>query len=261
MISLIPKTALRWSLFKQFVAYTLPIINPNRHFSMDANEKLDETQAKLLAEKCILVDENDKVIGSTTKKECHLNSNIVNSGLLHRAFSVFLFNNEKKLLLQQRAETKITFPNYFTNTCCSHPLYIENELEDKDYLGVKRAARRRLEYELGIKESEIALDDLRFLTRIHYKATSDNKWGEHEIDYVLFVQKDVDLEPNLNEVQKWDYVSQDELKKLLSDAEKKENGVLVTPWFKLIAKDLLFLWWDNLDNLKSFENHDKIHRM
>lgn len=228
---------------------------------MASEKNMDATQIKLLDEKCILVDDNDKVLGSATKKDCHLNTNIVNSGLLHRAFSVFLFNSEKKLLLQQRAQAKITFPNHFTNTCCSHPLFVETELEERDFLGVRTAAQRRLEYELGIPPSEISLEDLKFLTRIHYKATSDDKWGEHEIDYVIFVQKDVNLKPNLNEVQKWDYVSQSELKKLLSDAEQRDSDVLVTPWFKLIAEHHLFQWWDGLDNLKEFEDRETIHRM
>lgn len=228
---------------------------------MAQKETLDETQAKLLEEKCILVDENDLVQGCATKLECHLKENILEFGMLHRAFSVFLFNSEGKLLLQQRAKEKITFPNYFTNSCCSHPLYNENELEEQDCLGVRRAAQRRLNYELGIPISEIPLDKLQFLTRVHYKAPSDKKWGEHEMDYVLFVQKDVTLNPNLNEVQKLDYVTQSEVRQLLAEEGSSEKSRLVTPWVKLIAKDLLFRWWDNLDNLKAFEDHNTIHRM
>ena len=120
---------------------------------------LDETQVQLLAEECIVVDENDKVIGSNTKKNCHLNSNI-EKGMLHRAFSVFLFNQEGKLLLQRRATAKITFPECFTNTCCSHPLYRMEELEEEgggvSAVGVKRAARRKLEHELGIPMQEVS---------------------------------------------------------------------------------------------------------
>lgn len=119
---------------------------------------LDKTQVELLAEECILVDESDKVIGSDTKKNCHLNSNI-ERGMLHRAFSVFLFNFEGKLLLQQRASSKITFPECFTNTCCSHPLYRSEELEEGvSAVGVRRAARRKLEHELGIPPQEVDLD-------------------------------------------------------------------------------------------------------
>ena len=116
--------------------------------------RLDQTQLDLLAEQCILVNTEDKVLGHETKKQCHLNTNI-DSGLLHRAFSVFLFNSNGQLLLQQRSSAKITFPEYFTNTCCSHPLYRPEELEDDQQLGVKRAAQRKLGHELGIPSEQV----------------------------------------------------------------------------------------------------------
>src|ERR1700755_1544797 len=82
----------------------------------------DEEQIRLMDEVCIVLDDNDQPIGSASKKACHLMTNI-NNGLLHRAFSCFLFDPKtKKLLLQQRATEKITFPDMWTNTCCSHPL-------------------------------------------------------------------------------------------------------------------------------------------
>ena len=117
---------------------------------------LDETQVKLLAEECILVDEADKVIGSDSKKNCHLNEQIL-AGKLHRAFSVFLFNSKGELLVQQRASAKITFPECFTNTCCSHPLYRQQELDEEGALGVRRAARRKLEHELGIPQDQVSI--------------------------------------------------------------------------------------------------------
>lgn len=105
----------------------------------------------------------------------------INQGLLHRAFSCFLFDpKDGKLLLQRRAKEKITFPNMWTNTCCSHPLAIKSELEEQDQLGVRRAAQRKLEHELGIPTSQVDLDQLQYLTRIHYLAPSDGMWGEHE---------------------------------------------------------------------------------
>jgi len=112
----------------------------------------------------------------------HLMTNI-EKGLLHRAFSVFLFNDKNELLLQQRASEKITFPDMWTNTCCSHPLGIPGETGatlPESVEGVKRAAQRKLDHELGIKKEQVPIDDFRFLTRIHYKAPSDGKWGEHE---------------------------------------------------------------------------------
>jgi isopentenyl-diphosphate delta-isomerase len=112
----------------------------------------------------------------------HLMKNI-DEGLLHRAFSVFLFDRNSRLLLQQRASEKITFPDMWTNTCCSHPLGVPGEtgsnLEDA-VQGTKRAAIRKLDQELGIKAEQASLEKLKFLTRIHYKAPSDGKWGEHE---------------------------------------------------------------------------------
>jgi isopentenyl-diphosphate Delta-isomerase len=107
----------------------------------------------------------------------------IDKGLLHRAFSVFLFDDKNKLLLQQRASEKITFPDMWTNTCCSHPLGIPAETGaslQESVAGVKRAAQRKLDHELGIKPEQVPLEKFRFLTRIHYKAPSDGKWGEHE---------------------------------------------------------------------------------
>jgi len=107
----------------------------------------------------------------------------IDKGLLHRAFSVFLFNTKNQLLLQQRAAEKITFPDMWTNTCCSHPLGVPGETGatlDAAIMGVKRAAQRKLDQELGIRAEQVPLDKFHFLTRIHYKAPSDGKWGEHE---------------------------------------------------------------------------------
>ncbi|XP_023660639.1 isopentenyl-diphosphate Delta-isomerase 1-like [Paramormyrops kingsleyae] len=223
-----------------------------------STDNLDEKQVQLLSEMCILIDENDHKIGADTKKNCHLNSNI-EKGLLHRAFSVFLFNSEDKLLLQQRSDAKITFPGLFTNTCCSHPLHDTSELEEQDAIGVRRAAQRRLNAEMGIPTDQVPPEYMSYLTRIHYKAQSNGIWGEHEIDYILFIQKDVDLTPDPNEVKSHCYVSKEELKDMLEKA--KNDKLEFTPWFKLIAETFLFKWWDNLHNLKQFMDHDTIHRM
>lgn len=229
-----------------------------RCFSSSKMESLDEEQVKLLGEQCILVDEKDEFIGSATKKTCHLLDGI-NPGLLHRAFSVFLFNSKQELLLQQRSDAKITFPGYWTNTCCSHPLNVAAELEMLNNVGVKRAAQRKLEHELGIKATEIPIEDFHYLTRIHYKAQSNGQWGEHEIDHILFIQKDVDLQLNYNEVQNTAFVNQNQLQTLL---EKSVSGdVKITPWFRLITEKFLFVWWNGLCNLKQFEDHETIHKM
>lgn len=107
----------------------------------------------------------------------------IEQGLLHRAFSVFLFNSQNQLLLQQRAAEKITFPGMWTNTCCSHPLGVPGETGsslEEAVQGVRRAAQRKLDHELGIKKAQVPVEKFRFLTRIHYMAPSDGKWGEHE---------------------------------------------------------------------------------
>jgi isopentenyl-diphosphate Delta-isomerase len=107
----------------------------------------------------------------------------IDDGLLHRAFSVFLFDSQNRLLLQQRATEKITFPDMWTNTCCSHPLGIPSETGsdlEAAVRGVRHAAQRKLDQELGIKAAQVPLSLFNFLTRIHYKAPSDGKWGEHE---------------------------------------------------------------------------------
>lgn len=98
-----------------------------------------------------------------------------------------------------------------------------------------------------------------YLTRIHYKAESDSMWGEHEIDYILMLQKDIPCSPNPNEVMSCRYVDQDELRTLLTQAE--QGGVKVTPWFKIICETFLFKWWDSLGDLAPFVEESAIHRM
>lgn len=229
----------------------------------------DEEQIKLMEELCIVLDYNDTPIGAGTKKLCHLMDNI-NRGLLHRAFSVFLFNDKQELLLQQRADEKITFPNMWTNTCCSHPLCVKSELgvgKSSNYSelttsihGAKVAAQRKLFHELGIEKEDCPLENFHYLTRIHYKALSgevQSKWGEHEIDYILILKTkdDIKIDANLNEVRDYKYVSQEALKQMFQD-----ESLVFTPWFKLICETFLFKWWDNLSNLSEFED-DKIHRL
>ena len=105
-------------------------------------------------DECIVVSENDKILGHTSKYTAHRFDDPAHpQGRLHRAFSVFLFNNEGKLLLQQRAADKITFPSVWTNTCCSHPLYgyTPSEVDDEEAVatgnvnGIKFAAMRKLQ--------------------------------------------------------------------------------------------------------------------
>lgn len=210
----------------------------------------------MIKDECIVLDHDDNIIGHDNKKNCHIFSTETPRGILHRAFSVFLFNSEGKLLLQQRAADKITFPSVWTNTCCSHPLYTESEMDSKEDLannnimGVKRAAVRKLLHELGISADQVPLEKFKFLTRLHYWASDsvthgpESPWGEHEIDYVLFIQADVDLDPNPEEVGATRYVTYEELTSLMNDAS---NGLLWSPWFRIIVNRWLKDWWLDLE--------------
>jgi len=217
---------------------------------------LDPVQESLLLEPCILVDNEDRAVGEASKRECHLMSN--GTSLLHRAFSLFIFNEKEELLLQQRSSTKITFPNMWTNTCCSHPLAVAGETELIDGLGVRRAAQRRVEIELGV--SDVAVEDIRYLTRILYAAPSSGQWGEHELDYILFHRSinELKVEPSEEEVRDIEWVRRQDLGDFISDLELR--GEDITPWFRLISKNLLPNWWENLSRIEQLVDHEKIHK-
>lgn len=249
---------------------------PRSADSASSSDKLfeghDEEQIRLMEELCIVLDYNDIPLGAGTKKLCHIMDNI-NEGLLHRAFSVFLFTEDGRLLLQQRADEKITFPNMWTNTCCSHPLCVPSELglhspegtgKQNDLktavAGAKVAAQRKLFHELGIPAEDCPLADFHYLTRIHYKSASgaeDSKWGEHEIDYILILRtkNDITVNANYNEVRDFKYVTEAQLKEMFTD-----KNLVFTPWFKLICETFLLKWWGQLENLKQFED-EEIHRL
>ncbi|XP_063583535.1 isopentenyl-diphosphate delta-isomerase 2 [Pongo abelii] len=180
-------------------------------------------------------------------------------GLLHRAFSVVLFNTETRILIQQRLDTKVTFPGYFTDSCSSHPLYNPAELEEKDAIGVRQAAQKRLQAELGIPGEQISPEDIVFMTIYHHKAKSDRIWGEHEICYLLLVRKNVTVNPDPSETISILYLSQEELQELLERGARGE--VKVTPWLRTIAKRFLYRWWPHLDDVTPFVELHKIHRV
>ncbi|XP_014477308.1 PREDICTED: isopentenyl-diphosphate Delta-isomerase 1-like [Dinoponera quadriceps] len=221
-----------------------------------ATAQIAPLQKAALEERCILVDDLDRSVGEATKRACH-EINMEGDVLLHRAFSVFLFNSKGELLLQKRSKHKITFPDHYTNTCCSHPLAeIPGETVEEDAIGIRRAAVRRLSYELGIPSEEIQPTELLYLTRIHYKAVSDSRWGEHEIDYMLFLQKDVTIDPNPDEVSEVRWVTRSEIE---SPTFLKTVQAPLTPWFQLILKyKLLQWWWDNLETLDKMQDVDNI---
>ena len=211
----------------------------------------DDVQKEMMEENCIIVDINDQIIGQDSKINCHLNE-----GKLHRAFSVLLFNSSNKLLIQQRADEKITFPSIWANSCCSHPLYQNGEQNGIE--GAKNAAVRKLIQELGIEMGSIKSENLNFVTKMHYKARADKKWVEHEIDYIFVVKRDLQINPNSNEIQKTNYVNKRELDNLF---ELSNNGdVKIGPWFRLIREHFLDKIWGNLESLKDIEDK-QVHHM
>ena len=212
---------------------------PTIQLEDDASEILagsDSVQESLMAEAVIQVSENDEVIGPISKFDSHYKV-----GTYHRAFSVLLFDSSGRLLLQRRASHKITFPDVWANSCCSHPLHSDEELEMKNNLGVKRAAIRKLEQELGISPSQVPLDKFDFVTKMRYQARQDDDWIEREVDHCLVIHADVDVNPNPNEVSEIKWVSQAELEEMLL-AEDPDN--VIAPWFRCIAARIMDDdWW------------------
>jgi isopentenyl-diphosphate delta-isomerase len=190
--------------------------------------------------------------------------------MLHRAFSVFLFDKDNKLLLQQRAASKITFPSLWTNTCCSHPLYgyepteVDNDADIASGAvpGAKRAAIRKLRHELGVPPEQVPADAFKYLTRLHYcaadefaenQAMSGGPWGEHEMDYILFIKPDgpVTVAANPEEIDDVRWVTREELREMMDPA----SGLRWSPWFRIIAEKFLDKWWAELDETIGTDKH------
>lgn len=166
-------------------------------------------------DKVILVDQHDQVIGEMEKMEAHV------KGVLHRAFSVFLFNDAGELLLQQRAFSKYHSGGLWTNTCCSHPSPGEEVVE---------AALRRLKEELGIKDVDVEI-----VHHFVYKAEFENGLTEHEFDYVLKGNYNGDAILNNEEVESVKWISMRQLKdEINSDPDK------FTFWFRELIKQEIF---------------------
>lgn len=159
-------------------------------------------------ESLILVDEADEAIGFRSKLECHKGD-----GLLHRAFSVFIFNREGQLLLQQRSEQKPLWPLYWSNSCCSHP----HEAED-----VEDAGRRRLREELSL---QCTLD---FLYKFQYQANFQDLGAENEFCHVFAGYTDDRVIAHPDEIADWRYIEPEELTREIA----AEPGRF-TPWLKM----------------------------
>jgi len=161
----------------------------------------------------ILVDEQDNEIGQLEKMEAH------RLGLLHRAFSIILFNHKGEMLLQQRAAHKYHSPLLWTNTCCSHQRPGESN---------QAAAKRRLNEEMGM-EVELT-ESFSFL----YKAKLDQGLTEHELDHVLFGYTNENPVINTEEVASYKWIS---MEALLHDLDGRPEAY--TEWFKILLNQHL----------------------
>ena len=199
----------------------------------------DPVQAALMAEAVIAVTERDEVIGPMSKLEAHRGP-----GAFHRAFSLLLFNTKGEMLLQKRSADKVTFPGVWANACCSHPLHTPEELEEANASGVKQAAVRKLEQELGIDPSSISPDSMTFMTKMRYASRMNRTWIEREVDHILVLTADVELNPNPNEVADVAWVSHDELESMLLEERPAHDAV--APWFRCIAARIMTEeWWQH----------------
>ncbi len=157
----------------------------------------------------ILVDQEDNAIGIMEKMEAH------QKGVLHRAFSVLVFNSRGEMLIQKRAKTKYHSGGLWTNACCSHPIPQEN---------ISVTVRRRLCHEMGIDTTP------EFLYKFTYLTSLDKNLIEHEIDHVFTAVFNGVPSINLEEVEDWKYMGIEELQHSIN-----LNPHHYTYWFKLIV--------------------------
>ncbi len=163
-------------------------------------------------ERVILVDENDREIGSMEKIEAH------EKAVLHRAFSIFIFNSAGQMMLHRRALSKYHSPGLWTNACCSHPRPGES---------LEEATQRRIVEEMGFHcEMEEAFDFI-------YKAPFDHGLTEHELDHVFIGTYDGDPEINPEEVHSWKWI---DIPELLADVEKDPKKYTV--WFRIALAEM-----------------------
>ncbi len=175
-----------------------------RAVSADAVSGADQA----CAEQLILVDSDDREIGFDSKQNCH-----DDGGKLHRAFSLFVFNSQNQLLLQQRAAGKRLWPLYWSNSCCSHPRRGET---------MNQAIGRRVEEELGMSCSSA------YLYKFEYHASFGAEGSEHELCWVFAGQSDEPVSANDDELNDWRWITAEEL-----EVELASHPERFTPWFKL----------------------------
>jgi len=167
-------------------------------------------------EKVILVNKQNQKIWTMEKLEAH------EKGLLHRAFSLFIFNDKKELLIQQRAKDKYHCGGLWTNTVCSH---------QRDWEKTVDAAKRRI-----IEEMNFSCENLKIIDHIIYKAEFENGLTEYEYDYVLIWEYNWEaINPNPEEVMDYKWITLNDLK---IDIENKSEKY--TPWMKIIIEKDIF---------------------
>jgi len=160
------------------------------------------------SEALILVDEADREVGHLSKAKCH-----DGQGVLHRAFSLLIFNDGGELLLQQRAPSKRLWPQYWSNSCCSHPRRAES---------METAIHRRLYEELGLR------CPLQFLFKFQYQAQFESAGAEQELCSVFIGRSRHTVRTDPDEIMAWRWIRPEALQaELAADAEK------FTPWFKI----------------------------
>lgn len=159
-------------------------------------------------DRVILVDEQDNSIGTMEKMEAH------EKGLLHRAFSILVFNSKGEMLIQKRASSKYHSGGLWTNACCSHPAPGES---------IEEATRKRLKYEMGI--------DLRpeYAYKFIYRTGLDKDLIEHELDYVFTALFDGEPDVNDREVEDWKYIGMNALREDIAAHPER-----YTYWFRMI---------------------------
>ncbi|MDP6292379.1 MAG: isopentenyl-diphosphate delta-isomerase [Candidatus Thalassarchaeaceae archaeon] len=212
--------------------------------------ELDSSQLEMMKEMCMAVDENDRVIDSVSKIDCHRGK-----GIRHRAFSVLIFDSEDRLLMQQRSSEKITFPGIWANSCCSHPLDIENENGDP-VEGVIHASKRKMLQELGIPLEVSSNWEFNHIGRFEYSCRWDDDWIEHEIDHVLIVRASPNLSINRNEIKDTKWLNHQEIIQML-EGENEWKDAIVAPWFRMIWKHFIEPHYPDMDALLG-SSSDKI---
>ena len=209
-----------------------------------------------MAEAVIQVAEDDTVIGPMSKLETHQGSVI----FTERSASCCSTPTEK--CSSNNVIRQGHFPSVWANACCSHPLHSPEEMEENDAMGVKRAAIRKLEQELGIDPSTISTDDMTFMSKMRYAARMNSEWIEREVDHIIVMCADVDIAPNPNEVANTMWVSQEELEAMLLEERPPEEAI--APWFRCIAARVMQpTWWASYNDQKALVElaDDLIHDM